>query len=953
LLDPLKVRISEIDKQKQLNFERERQKEQQEYQRSRDALQDARYDKQELRKDQEQKATDLFYDSMSKGPQSVGGLYGDMLTKESGKHVMTQAEIASGIMDPAKARASGNESLAKKLEWQLDAGETANKAVESDAFKESRPEMYLRMMDENRSKGLPILPGMVEKYESAKLAEETANAKKLEDITKLKEDIYKDQLSNSKFLIGTVPNKNGEVQVGVDSDGNPTYMPTLKEQVRDQNKANETVDKKITKGTSLINSTLSNFEKDNKVTFKEDQKNAITEQMNKLFRDEVAKNPNIDPDLISQAVSEAAKKKDVGLILTNNQPAINMTKFEADVKNSILNQSMADKIKAQQQVALQNSGTYGQNMPSKFDMAKELVSGTNAVNANRLAGINSKMAQLNMTPEKRRVAKAQEWLRSEGLMEQEKKDRFEEFNPKNRLSFSGKNSSEIGFKNAVAEVESGGDYNAVNKDSNAKGKYQFVDSTLNGLIKQSGNNHTIDQVIKSPELQEYYFDKLTVSNKNDLINRGVQPNDFNMWLAHNLGPAQAENFLSGEPLTKSTIRAIDANVGSGFAPTRENYLNKFGSKFAGAPKEIKSYDDDTSVAQKDSKIVDGFNSIPEKINAEQIFVDNINQPANNQSVQTVGSLTDEQIALAKPIPSLTIEPEKQKTGFQILGGGAKTGINETYKQATGALRDLVMPAVQGVENIFGSNKTAKAGLALANNTAAGMNEILFSPYTVTKAGTDWLYTGKAEKGMFTKQAEDARATAISALKDAGVENPTSQEILMIMSDALAPIAGASKAVSSGIKTGARELNNLPNASDLEFLVSKSNRLPAPLTQGVPNVSSKTDVALGSEISKKLEGLNVKSSDPDISTYVNKSTPDYFTNLRAELDVKDSLDSYAKRRNRIDQQNVVESAINTAAQDFKSGKISEQEFRKFLKDTNDSGLINTRQMLEKVESIIGK
>lgn len=125
-------------------------------------------------------------------------------------------------------------------------------------------------------------------------------------------------------------------------------------------------------------------------------------------------------------------------------------------------------------------------------------------------------------------------------------------------------------------------------------------------------------------------------------------------------------------------------------------------------------------------------------------------------------------------------------------------------------------------------------------------------------------------------------------------------------------------------------NNLPNASDLEFLVSKSNRLPAPLTQGVPNVSSKTDVALGSEISKKLEGLNVKSSEPASGTYVNKSTPDYFTNLKNELDVKDSLDSYAQRTNRINQQNVVESAINNAAQDFKNGKISEQEFRKFFK-----------------------
>lgn len=938
----------------------QRQKDQDAYQKNRDLITDQRWDVQNsrteeeyARKKKEQQATDAFYNSMAEGPKQVSGLYGDMLSKEADKYLLTQAEIASGIVDPAKARSVGNEALAKKLEWQIDAGETANKAVNADAFKESRPEMFLRIMDETRAKGLPVLPGIVEKYESAKLAEETASAKKLEDVTKLKEDIYKDQLSNQWKLVGTIPNKDGSVQTGTDSEGNPIYMPTLKQQVNTQNKANKTFDEQVADDTKILNSVFDDLKKDGKpVTLEKGTADAIRSDMSKAYINARNNYPNVDPSVIAKAVASTAGSTSGGYLYGDPEAKYNVEELNNKLKDSAFIKSETDKIKAQQQVALQNSGS-DDNMPSKYDMAKELVYGTNAINANRLSGVNSKISQLNMTPEERRIAKAQEWLKSEGLVEPEKKDRFEEFNPKNRLSLSGKNSSEIGFKNAVAEVESGGDYNAVNKDSNAKGKYQFVDSTLNGLIKQSGNNHTIDQVMKSPELQEYYFDKLTVANKNDLISRGIQPNDFNMWLAHNLGPAQAENFLSGEPLTKSTIRAIDANVGSGFAPTRENYLNKFGSKFAGAPKEIKSYDDDTSVAQKDSKIIDRWNSVSDKINAEQVFIDKNNQPANNQPSQSAGSLTDEQIRLSKPAPSLITEPEKQKTGFQILGGGAKSGIKETYNQATGALRDIVMPAVQGVENMFGSNKTAKAGLALANNTAAGMNEILMSPYTVTKAGTDWLLTGKAEKGMFTKQAEDARATAISALKDAGVENPTSQEILMIMSDTLAPIAGTGKVVSSGIKTGVRELNNLPNASDLEFLVSKSNRLPAPLTQGVPNVFSKTDVALGSEISKKLEGLGTKSSEPASGTYVNKSTPDYFTNLKNELDVKDSLDSYAQRTNRINQQNVVESAINNAAQDFKSGKISEQEFRKFLKDTNDSGLINTRQMLEKIESIIGK
>jgi len=236
------------------------------------------------RKDKEQQATDAFYNSMAEGPKQVGGLYGDLIAKESDKYALTQAEIASGIMDPAKARAAGNEALAKKLEWQLDAGETANKAVTADAFKESRPEMYLRIMDESRAKGLPILPGMVEKYESAKLAEETASAKKLEDVTKLKEDIYKDQLSNNKFLINTLPSKDGSVQTGTDSEGNPIYMPTLKQQVSTQNKANETFNKQVADDTKILNSVFDDLKKDGKpVTLEKGTADAIRSDMSKAY----------------------------------------------------------------------------------------------------------------------------------------------------------------------------------------------------------------------------------------------------------------------------------------------------------------------------------------------------------------------------------------------------------------------------------------------------------------------------------------------------------------------------------------------------------------------------------------------------------------------------------------------------------------------------------------------
>ena len=128
----------------------------------------------------------------------------------------------------------------------------------------------------------------------------------------------------------------------------------------------------------------------------------------------------------------------------------------------------------------------------------------------------------------------------------------------------------------LSEVESGGNYNAYNATSKAFGKYQFVPSTINSLIKQDGGKHTIDEVRKSPELQDYYYDKLTKENINTLKSNGVPVNNFTVYMAHNLGPSQTENFFSNEPLTDATKKAIQAQ---GVEPTREAYTNRFMHKF--------------------------------------------------------------------------------------------------------------------------------------------------------------------------------------------------------------------------------------------------------------------------------------------------------------------------------------------------------------------------------------
>ena len=130
----------------------------------------------------------------------------------------------------------------------------------------------------------------------------------------------------------------------------------------------------------------------------------------------------------------------------------------------------------------------------------------------------------------------------------------------------------------LSEVESGGNYNAYNASSKAFGKYQFVPSTINSLLKEDGSKHTIDEVRKSPELQDYYYNKLTKENIGTLKESGVPVNNFTVYMAHNLGPAQTANFFSTEPLTEATKKAIQAQ---GVEPTREAYVNRFMHKFEG------------------------------------------------------------------------------------------------------------------------------------------------------------------------------------------------------------------------------------------------------------------------------------------------------------------------------------------------------------------------------------
>lgn len=99
------------------------------------------------------------------------------------------------------------------------------------------------------------------------------------------------------------------------------------------------------------------------------------------------------------------------------------------------------------------------------------------------------------------------------------------------------------IKDKISKVESGNNYKAVNKASNATGKYQFVRSTWEGL----GYNWA-DRF--NPQLQEEAMAKLTALNKNAFVSKfKTDPTDSDLYGMHFLGTAGYSKVKQADPNT--------------------------------------------------------------------------------------------------------------------------------------------------------------------------------------------------------------------------------------------------------------------------------------------------------------------------------------------------------------------------------------------------------------------
>ena len=122
----------------------------------------------------------------------------------------------------------------------------------------------------------------------------------------------------------------------------------------------------------------------------------------------------------------------------------------------------------------------------------------------------------------------------------------------------------------MANIESGGDYNAHNKGSGAYGKYQFIPSTMKAYAKKLGI--TVEQA-RTPAGQDAMVKKFTADNAAGLRRAGIPVNDQTLYAAHQQGLGGAIALYKGGNVSKKNLES------NGVGNTQE-WMSKFATRMA-------------------------------------------------------------------------------------------------------------------------------------------------------------------------------------------------------------------------------------------------------------------------------------------------------------------------------------------------------------------------------------
>ena len=740
----------------------------------------ARAQRKEDRELAEQTAKDVANDILSKGVQARGGILNtqnviDRLSPSD----LTAEEIAfsnaNKITTADQARALGKEDLANKLDVQTRFSSDVDAMYNRGMLNETRPQMYERAMSELVSRGLHAPDKLYERLDAARLYEEKAREDKIKDLETKETEITKRQREDAWKTIGAMPGTTS-----VDAEGNVVDSKGIK-----------SANKDISKGILTIQEAV------NEAGFSPEKKAAAITMADLLVKKLEAM--DIPANVAAEFVTNEMRKKEGNPFLSYIGISNPVPNFDTTTIDTLAS-TLAGRIRNE------GTGSVQQKEPSRFDLALRYADSSRVSDASELAKIRAQKEALMMTPEERTLSKIDAYLKESSLPDY---DTLRSNFGNMELKGSGLSGMD-NYLNKLGVVESQNNYNAVNSTSKATGKYQMVGNTAEEYMRKLGYGGTKEELVEkfksSPELQEKTIRAYTLDNAKTLSDKGIPVNDWSLWVSHNLGIGNAVKVFSGN-IDNNVIDAVKRNLPKGVAPTMENYqkiyYNKMnvGSTGTETPNSFFGRDIKTGaklttaeeMLKKDEADINELRNLQSKTPTNTIK-DLFEGTTNNSSVKGLnadGKVDMTQIGGTIDMSKL-LEPVKQEAkvrpGWEVIADTLKSGLNETYKQGKGIATDIFGPALNS------DSKVGTAVLATLNNSAAGMLEIARSPYTATKMFTDWLVTGKTENSIFQKNAEQARSTAVKALSEAGVTNPTDQQIAMLVSDVIMPMKGVSTIV---------------------------------------------------------------------------------------------------------------------------------------------------------------
>lgn len=731
----------------------------------------------------------------------------NVYTRDTTDQATKDRLVASGMVNPAEVE--------RKTRQQMDLAGMV--LAPTDAMKETRTQQIERTIKEMAQKGLPITTAVYQELDKARLADETAKVAKEKSLDELIKDSRKERIDMLKYG-ATALDKSRSGGVTVDEDGTLHYGSAA------GNKALiSALDAEKKKIAGYQDAIASIPEAINKATEKNKPTDAVraamTKSANELVDALVANkvDPKVAGELVASQLSAGERGYLWGTLFSKDG---SVKAINPDTMNSLI--ASGKKLsEIEQQKALV---TAGGSVP-RGSMAYELGVGLSRQADADLAALRANKQVLGMTPEERQYAatknRLDEILKPTVEMERGSASASSLFDAADGSKIKKSKDLDANIDKAIGHLADIKE--VVGKDGN-KVPVKLGEAQIWGII---GN-----------VVPESGFDSGVVGDKN--LGGGKEARGIMQWRldrADALRNFAGEKDISKIPMETQLKFAVQEMAQRApvdkrnFSSQLEEYMSIKDPKEAAAyvsahyevakgnstrENEARLRGDLTDRLYRDNQksVADSWNKSDKDANVIASYKQDLTDALKDKDFDAALAIGDRLKAAGVP------DAELQKLA---AGSSSSVDIKKLFEDAIAAPAAPVMPAVakktaptpgyQVIADAAGSlgttamsmlkdspvgylmngKSTVKPAVAVLNNTAAGMLQIAGSPYTATKLFTDWLTTGETSDSVFDSNAKQAYATAVQALNEYGIKNPTEQQVIMLVSDMMAP-GGASKVV---------------------------------------------------------------------------------------------------------------------------------------------------------------